>query len=345
MAHPYRIREIAQQSGLSLATVDRVLHGRRGVRPSTAAEVQQAITELDRQASQLRIGGRTFLVDLVMQTPGRFSTAVRTALEAELPHLRPAVIRSRFHLREGSSPDDVVRTLAEIGRRGSQGVILKAPNDPSVAAAISGLAEQGIPVVTLVTDVQPSRRLAYVGIDNRAAGATAAYLLSQWSSTANRTVLVTLSSSTFRGEEERERGFRDAMRDLAPERGIRAVTGIDGLDDSILDVVSAALADDPTIDAVYSIGGGNAATVRAFERAGRAYGAFVAHDLDDDNTALLRSRRISAVLHHDLRDDMRRVCRFVMQFHGALPGPTHSVPSHIQVVTPYNEPSAFTPTR
>lgn len=343
--HRYRIREIAQQSGLSQATVDRVLHGRPGVRASTVAEVEQAITELDRQATQLRIGGRTFLVDLVMQTPARFSSAVRSALESELPHLRPAVIRSRFHLREGSSSDEVVRTLDDIGRRGSQGVILKAPDEPAVAEAVGRLADAGVPVVTFVTDIPASRRLAYVGIDNRAAGATAAYLLTQWASSRAGSVLVTLSSSTFHGEEEREDGFRSALGTLAPGRAVRMVTGTDGLDDSMLDAVGEALALDPSIDAVYSIGGGNTATVEAFDRAGRTYAAFIAHDLDDDNTALLRQRRISAVLHHDLRDDVQRVCRLVMRFHGALPGPAHSLPSHIQVITPYNEPGAFTTAR
>ena len=38
---------------------------------------------------------------------------------------------------------------------------------------------RGIPTVTLVTDVPASRRVAYVGIDNRAAGATAAYLITR----------------------------------------------------------------------------------------------------------------------------------------------------------------------
>ena len=49
-------------------------------------------------------------------------------------------------------------------------MILKAPDHPQVAEAVDRLAAAGIPVVTLVTDVPFSRRLAYVGIDNRAAG-------------------------------------------------------------------------------------------------------------------------------------------------------------------------------
>jgi LacI family transcriptional regulator len=41
------------------------------------------------------------------------------------------------------------------------------------------LTEAGIPVVTLVTDLPFSKRVAYVGTDNRSAGATAAYLVNQ----------------------------------------------------------------------------------------------------------------------------------------------------------------------
>ncbi|MFY0408172.1 LacI family DNA-binding transcriptional regulator [Solicola sp. PLA-1-18] len=338
MPHPYRIREIAEQSGLSLATVDRVLHGRPGVRASTVAEVHRAIADLDRQSTQVRLAGRTFLVDLVMHAPERFSGAVRTALEAELPDLRPAAVRTRFHLREAARPDDLAATLDRIGSRGSHGVLLKAPDHPAVADAVGRLADRGVPVVTLVTDLPTSRRLASVGIDDRAAGATAAYLLTQWG--GDGSVLVTLSSSAFRGEGEREAGFRAALDEMAPGRPVRAVTETDGLDATMLREVARALDDDPRIDAVYSIGGGNVATLRAFADAGRTCRAFVAHDLDADNTRLLRERRVSAVLHHDLRRDVRRACRMVMQAHGALPGVPSSVPSAVQVVTPFNEPPA-----
>jgi LacI family transcriptional regulator, galactose operon repressor len=344
MSHPFRIREIAQQAGVSEATVDRVLHGRAGVRSSTVAEVHQAIADLDRQRSQLRLTGRTFIVDLVMQSPARFSTAVRRALEQELPELRPAVVRSRFHLQEGSDPATVARTLAAVARGGSHGVLLKAPEDPAVVDAVGALADRRIPVVTLFTDIPLSRRIAYVGIDNRAAGATAAYLLTRWSPSGG-TVLVTVSSSSFRGEDEREIGFRSAMRQMAPQRAVRDVTDTDGLDAALLEAVSAVLEDDPTIDAVYSVGGGNAATAQAFEHAGRRLSAFIAHDLDGDNLALLRRQRISAVLHHDLRDDMRHACRLIMQAHGALSGAPRSIPSHVQVITPYNEPHAFARSR
>ena len=55
-----RVADIAAQSGLSRATVDRVLHGREGVRPETVAQVERAVAELERQRTQVQLpGGRS----------------------------------------------------------------------------------------------------------------------------------------------------------------------------------------------------------------------------------------------------------------------------------------------
>ena len=96
-----------------------------------------------------------------MQTPDRFSAAVKSALELELPMLRPAVVRSRFDFRETARPGELVRALDDIRHRGSSGVILKAPDEPEISEAIGRLHDAGIPVVTLVTDIplEPAGRL------------------------------------------------------------------------------------------------------------------------------------------------------------------------------------------
>jgi LacI family transcriptional regulator len=332
MSHRYKIREIAQQSGLSKATVDRVLNRRAGVREGTRAEVMRAIADLDKQRTQLRLNGRRYLIDVVMQTPRRFSDAFRAAVENELPAFAPAVLRARFHLWERGPAAQMVETLGRI--RASHGVVLKAQDEPAVAEAIDALSESGVPVVTYTTDVPNSGRCSYVGIDNRAAGVTAAYLVRQWLGPTPSDVLVTLSRNEFRGEGEREMGFRAGLRGSGCH--ILAVSDTDGLD-SINDNLLWALEQNPMVQAVYSIGGGNMATLAAFERLGRPCRVFIAHDLDADNCRLLRAGRISAVLHNDLCADAHRAMLLILQANGALPAEP-ARPTPVQIVTPYNLP-------
>lgn len=341
----HRVRDIAQQAGLSEATVDRVLHGRVGVSPRAVRAVEQAVMDLDRQQSQLRLAARTLVIDVVMQAPERFSAAVRAAVEAALPAIRPAAVRARFDLRENADPTAATASLDAVGARGrlSHGVLLKAPDHPDVAAAVRRVVERGIPVVTLVTDVHDCGRAAYVGLDNSAAGRTAAYLVSRWVGPAHGTVLVTSSGSAFFGETERIAAFDTQLRLLAPRLRTTLVTDTDGLDASLVRAVRAALAADRSICAVYSVGGGNRATAAELEREGRDCRVFVAHDLDADNLELLRTGAVSAVLHHDLGADIRSALRQVMRAHRLSPGAPVSVAANVEVVTPYNVPRRLRP--
>ena len=121
-----------------------------------------------------------------------------------------------------------------------------------------------------MTDLPTSPRVAYVGIDNRAAGATAAYLVDQWLGDAPGSVLVTRGDGSFRGEDEREMGFRATQRALRPEPAQIDLVNADGHDDDLHRLVRDALAAHPDIVAVYSMYafGGNRATVEAFAAAG-----------------------------------------------------------------------------
>ncbi|MDR6380496.1 LacI family DNA-binding transcriptional regulator [Paraburkholderia caribensis] len=342
MAHRFLIKEIALQAGLGVATVDRVLNDRAHVREHTRKRVEQAIRELEKQELQLATTGRKLIVDVVVEAPARFADEIRSALEAELPVLHPAVFRPRFHLRETMTTDEVLETLRSIGRRGSHGVFLKARDVPEIAAAIGELQRSGIPVVTTFTDVPLSGRIAYAGLDNRVAGATAAYLITQWLASQPGKVLITMSDERFRGEEEREISFRRALRTRQPQLTLIDASGGHGLDSLTEERVLKVIAAHRKIDAVYSMGGGNIAILKAIEARQQSPVCFIGHDLDRDNVRLLREGRIQAILHHELRQDMRSACQHVMHFHRLLPASAVSPSSSVVVVTPENIPEHIT---
>lgn len=341
MAHAFLVKDIAFQAGLSTATVDRVLNRRPGVRQQTEARVKAAIRELEKQQSGLEVQGQKRTIDVVMEAPERFTDAVREAFETEAPTFMPTTFRCRFHFAETMRPLEIAQLLDRIRLRGSDGVVLKAPDMPEVAGAVARLEQAGIPVITLVTDLPNSARTAYAGADNRAAGETAAYLIGERFAERSATVLVTISSSRFRGEEEREIGFRRVLREHYPAIRIVEISEGHGKDTETGALAAEALAAHADINAAYSIGGGNRAVLAAFERVGRDCTLFIAHDLDHDNLALLRQRRIHFVLHHDLRSDARMAFRAILarrNGNGQRPGGSRL--SAVEVITPYNVPVA-----
>jgi LacI family transcriptional regulator len=333
------MKEIALQAGVSLATVDRVLHQRPGVRLATQRRVQQAQVELDRQQAQVGLQGRRFLIDLVMETPERFSRIVRVALDDVVRQMPPAVFRVREHLAETMAVDEMVGILDAIGRRGSHGVLLKALDVAPINEAVTRLHERGIPVVTLVTDIHHPARVAYVGLDNRSAGLTAAYLMHHWLGAETADVLVSSSDRRFLGEGERIAAFIEGWKSARPLSRVRIVTAGHGLHAPTVAAVSRLLARHPHVAATYSVGGANAGILAAFDLSRRPCRVFIGHDLDEDNLALLRAQRLSAILHHDLRRDLQVACRCVMHAHRAGPPFEPSPRSNVEVVTPFNLPA------
>ena len=336
----HRVRDIADQAGVSEATVDRVLHGRPGVSARAVRAVEAALLELERQQSQVRLSRRTLLVDVVIDAPGRFRDAVTAAVEEALPSVRPATVRARFTTSEGASSEALAAAVDAVGTAGrvSHGLVLKAPDHPAVAEAVRRARQRGIPTVTLVTDVSGSDRVAYVGLDNAAAGATAAYLLTHLIGTAGGAVLATLSHRSFLGEQERLTTFRERLAAESPGREVVVVGDLHGEDAATERAVAAALAAGPPVAAVYSMGGGNAGIAAALSEAAVDSIPFVGHDLDADNLALVRTGVLTLVLHHDLRADLRAALTQLLRAHRLLPGAPESVRSAPQVVTPCNVP-------
>jgi LacI family transcriptional regulator len=147
-----------------------------------------------------------------------------------------------------------------------------------------------------------------------------------------------MSDEHFRGEEEREISFRRALRKHHPQLRLLDASGGHGLDSPTEQRVCSVLNSDTEISAVYSMGGGNVAILRAIEAHQQTPVFFIGHDLDRDNVRLLREGKIQAILHHDLRQDLRSACHHVMQFHKLLPASSVAPSSSVVVVTPENIP-------
>jgi LacI family transcriptional regulator len=95
-----------------------------------------------------------------------------------------------------------------------------------------------------------------------------------------------------------------------------------------------------TLNAVYSIGGGNRAILQVLKEKGLSPLPFVAHDLDTENVALLKAGEISLVIHHDLEHDLQHAFHAISARYGLVSAADNPPYSDVQVITPHNLPGS-----
>lgn len=344
MTHRFPIKEIALQAGLSTATVDRALNNRANVSPQTTRRVRAAVDELGGQERQLSAMGRRMFIDVIMETPDRFSREVRSSIETILPTIGPAVFRPRYNFNEVMSEAETVSILKKIAKRGSHGICLKVRDLESTQNSISTLIAKGIPVVTMFTDIKSRKanleqmRTAYVGLNNFNAGRTAAYLISKTLTNQIGTILTTQSQTTFSGESERAEAFKAVIKNTCPNLKILDVIGGGGTSYNTSKQVDAIARKAQNIKAVYSMGGGNKALLKTLAQYGHSPQIYIAHDLDDENLHLLKQKQVDYVLYHDLKNDMRNAFLTIAAHHKLIPDLELNLIAEPQIITPENIP-------
>lgn len=298
------ILDIARLAGVSSATVDRVLHSRGTVRPITAQRVLKAAAELqylpDTQLWRALQPAPMELVFLLPAGTNRYLRMLGDSISGAGDALVPYNVHCRVHHIDSFDPEQVAGALRRHARH-AQGIAFMALEHPLVREVVNELTEQGIHVLTLISDLAPSRREVYVGMDNRAAGRTAATLIGRFLGSRTGSVALIAGSLAYRGHEEREMGFLRLMEDDFP--GLKVIGVREGRDDADTNyrLTNSLLQQHPDLVALYNIGGGADGVGQALKVSKRKPHdtVFVAHGLTPDTRALLIDGTLDAVINLD----------------------------------------------
>jgi len=308
------VHDIAAAAGVSLATVDRVLNQRPGVRHVTREKVENAIREIgyvrDVAAANLAKGRTYPLVFILPTSDNSFMHGLNDEVQAAIA--RSSVERTQIRTVEvpAFDPGALVGVLDELGEERPSGVALVATDAPEVRDAVDRLVKDGIPVVTLVSDLTGSQRHHYAGVDNIAAGRTAARLLGRFLGGSKGEVAVLAGSMLVRDHRERLEGFAAVMAAEFPSLSILPV--IEGRDDPDMAhmLVADALSTKSGIIGVYSLGAGNRGLIKALkEKAVDRSLTVVAHELTAHTRAALLDGTIDAILNQNAGHEVRSAIR------------------------------------
>jgi len=310
------VHDIAKEAGVTLATVDRVLNARPGVREMTVKRVQTAVQRLgyvrDLTAANLSRKRQYRFAFLMPDGPSQFVETLRAALrEASDAHaadrMLVEVIAVPVH-----DPHAAARLLNGLDPKRFSGVAVMTAETPQVRDAIGRLKQAGLAVVALVSDIPSSQRDHFVGIDNVAAGRTAAVLMGRFLGERAGKVLIAASSMLARDSIERRLGFDSVMAERFPR--ICVLPSLESHDDPgrMAAVITAALCAHPDITGVYSLASGNPDLLAALRAAGRISGLVViAHELTPVTCKGLIADEIDAVITQDVGHLVRSAMRIL----------------------------------
>ncbi|UJW74722.1 LacI family DNA-binding transcriptional regulator [Rhizobium sp. SL42] len=318
------VHDIAVHAGVSLATVDRVLNRRPGVSARTRDKVDQAVSTLgfvrDVAAANLAKGRTYPLTFIIPSNDNSFMRGLRLALDEATG--RAAVERIAIRLIDVPAFDATALAdaldAALVGA--PAGIAFVAVDAPEVVEAANRVAAAGVPLVTLVSDLSGASRDHYAGIDNAAAGRTAASLLGRFLGGRDGAVAVLAGSMLVRDHRERCEAFEAVMtKDFARFEILPVVEGRD--DPATVDaLVSRLFAERGDIVGLYSLGAGNRGLVRALEKvASSSRPAVIAHELTETTRAALDAGLIDAVLNQDAGHEVRSAIRVLKAKADGLP--------------------------
>ncbi len=307
------LRDIARQAGVSLATVDRVLHNRPGVRPDTVRRVKETIARNAFQphvaAAELARGRARRFAFVMPSGPNLFMQQIQSYLGEMSAWLSARRLAVETVVTDVFEPVVLASKLESLAG-GFDGVAVVALDHPGVRAAINDLVDGGTKVVTLVSDVPSSRRHHYVGIDNIAAGRTAGALVGRLVGPRPGKIAIVAGSQGLRDHAERIFGFSQLMASEFSQLEVLPVLEGRDEDERSQRLMMKLLTDRPDIVGLYNVGAGTPGVAKALidqERAGQV--VFVGHDVTVVTRKLLLNGVMDAVISqnpgHEARASVR----------------------------------------
>jgi LacI family transcriptional regulator len=316
--HPSRttLEDVAREAGVSVATADRVVNRRVGVRSNTIARVETAI---------LKLGYRTdpLAARLARNRSHRFAFILPTGANSFMTQLGEQVQRTAEWLAPQRAFIDVIHIdvfdpaalagVLEALPSVYNGVATVALDHARVRAAIDDLTERGVPVVTLVSDAPQSRRIRYVGIDNPAAGRTAGSLMGRFLGARSGSIGLIAGSMALRDHAERQFGFHQVVSTEFP--GLCVLPVVEGRDDNARTeaLTLELLRRHPDLVGLYNVGAGNRGIASALESTGRAAEVvWLAHELTPHSRGFLLRGTLDALIHQDAGHEVRSAARILL---------------------------------
>lgn len=214
------IADLAEASGVSVATVNRILGGNESVRPATIERVRDAAEKIGFyglgaiEARKKEALPRYKLGFLLQQSSRELYRLFGKKIIEAAGNRSNEKIEPLVDFIDRLEPSGIAERLGALGKA-CDAVAIVAGDHPLISQKIAALKNNGTPVVTYITDLSAPDRAGYVGLDNWKLGRTAAWFIAQTTHAPGRIALF-IGNHRYQCQDVSDASFRSYIREHAP---------------------------------------------------------------------------------------------------------------------------------
>ena len=294
--------DVARAAGVSPATVDRVLNGRGSVSSEKEKRVLDWARRLGLDRNLKARPTRMVRIGVLMGSPSNpFYEGLRQGFTRANRLFFAANVQSSVNFFNPFNPREAVERIERMAEN-SDALIIVSAEHPELRDALREFARRR-PVLAMVTDLPDSGRLAYVGLDNTAAGRVAGDLMARLIGPSGGDVVIVTDMQTMLALRERERGFRSVLAERHPQCRLIEVIETRDEGERAGELIREAIIRRPGIVGIYTVSTGNRAIASVLDALGRGLSTImITHELTPARRVLLKRGFIDAIIdqHPDL---------------------------------------------
>lgn len=283
------IQQIAERAGVSRGTVDRALNHRGRINSEVAKRIQNLAKEMGYVSKEKKAEKRIFKIGVITQlAKSSFMLEVNRGIceaKAELIDRGVSLI-----VKEGISVDETEQLCAieELVKEGIAGLAIMPVESEAIRKRLNWLTEEKkIPVVTFNSDIVGTKRICFVGMDNRRSGNAAAGLMGMLTRGIGKVLIITGFFSN-NVNSARVDGFIEELKKSYPELEVAGVQGSFDDAEEVKKIIGNTMLSVPKINGIFMVSGGQEGIEPAFRELQiekRPY--MIIYDLTPENRKIL----------------------------------------------------------
>lgn len=208
------ITQIAKMAGVSRGTVDRVIHKRGRVSPEVEKKIKQIMEENDYHPNMigraLAISKSPLKIGMIMIEKGNpFFELIHSGMQEAMNQFKDYSITLDFRHIHDLDEEEYLNALDEFENH-VNALIISGLHTSRIIEKVNKLCKK-IPVMTLNIDLEESKRIGFIGIDDYKAGTCIAKLACDLTREGENILLVS-GSKTIKSQSQRVDGFLEVMK-------------------------------------------------------------------------------------------------------------------------------------